>query len=60
MRDTSNEYIYIGNEVFSKESYLITLEHLHHLQITCLKEGISPSHFIGALVQYHKENTKND
>lgn len=59
MRNTQSEYLYIGSEAFSKETFLITLEHLHYLQTTCLKEGITPSHFIGALIQMHKD-TKNE
>lgn len=59
MRSTQSEYLYIGDDVFSKETFLITLEHLHYLQTTCLKEGITPSHFIGALIQMHKETKQN-
>lgn len=60
MRSTQSEYLYIGDDVFSKETFLITLEHLHYLQTTCLKQGVSPSHFIGALIQLHKETSSNE
>ncbi len=60
MRNTQNEYLYIGDDVFSKETFLVNLEHLPHLQWECLKQGVSPSHFIGALIQLYKETNNNE
>ncbi len=59
MRNTSNEYLHIGNDVFSKELLLVSLENLHHLHRTSIVQGTTPSEIVNKLIKEAKENADN-
>ena len=59
MRNT-NDLIYIGNHCYSKQSYLITLENLQHIDDECRVQGIDPTVFINSLITLHREVANNE
>jgi hypothetical protein len=44
------DYVHLGNEVFSKELLLISLENLYHLQRQSILLGTTPSELINKLI----------
>lgn len=54
------DYIYIGDDAFSKELLLVSLENLHHLQRTSIAQGITPSELVNKLIKESKEVNKNE
>lgn len=51
------EYLYLGDDVFSKQTVLITLENLYYLQRESIKTGTTPSEIINQLIKHQREAT---